>query len=115
MDCGASYRFSRESSKQRIALFEELASGPGAVSGRQLDLLAMEALNAMNQHRSVDLRQDVGSDLDDVIRGDAQNVRVERAMMERAQGNAVRHDRLSPRMAIGQTVNVNRSGASPTT
>ena len=32
------------------------------------------------------------------------NVCVERAMMERAQGNAVRHDRLSPRMAIGQDV-----------
>ena len=70
----------------------------------QLDPPAMEALDAMNQHRSVDLRQDVGSDLDDVIRGDAQNVRVERAMMERAQRNTVRHDRLSLRMAIGQDV-----------
>ena len=70
----------------------------------QLDPPAMEALDAMNQHRSVDLRQDVGSDLDDVIRCDAQNVRVERAMMERAQRNTVRHDRLSLRMAIGQDV-----------
>ena len=64
----------------------------------------MEALNAMNQHRSVNLLQDVGSDLDDVIRGDAQNVCVKRAVMERAQGNTVRHDRLSLRMAIGQNV-----------
>ena len=56
MDCGGSDRFSRESSKQRIALFEEFTPRPGAMSGRQLDPLAMEALNALCSlhHRAFD-------------------------------------------------------------
>ena len=63
MDCTESYRFLREFSKQRISLFEEFTPGPGATSGRQLDPLAMEALNAMNQQGAVAERADRERDL----------------------------------------------------
>jgi hypothetical protein len=60
----------------------------------------VEALQAMNQHGAVRLIQDVGPNLDDVIRRDADDVSAERGMMECAKCNTVWHRRQPERIGI---------------
>jgi len=56
----------------------------------------------MNQHRPVLLPQHVVSNLDPEVRRDAQDVRVECAVMQRTQREPVGHDRLGQGMPVRQ-------------
>ena len=49
------------------------------------ELTAVKLLEAMAQHRAVDLVEDVTSDLDNQIRADADDIPVERGVVELAQ------------------------------
>ena len=69
-----------------------------------MDQLAGDLLQAVTQHRAVDLFQNVAPDLDDTVRPYAKNVRVERGMVELAEGESVRNDRLAARVPIGEDV-----------
>ena len=58
----------------------------------------------MSEHWPVALIKDVSSDLDHKIRADGEDVRIERSMMELAQGQAVRYHGFTSRMAVREDV-----------
>lgn len=68
------------------------------------DFLAMELLKAVLKHRTVVLLEYVISDFDDVVWRYADYVRVVCAVMDLAEREAVRYDRLAARLAVGNDV-----------
>lgn len=60
----------------------------------------MEPLHSMLQHRSVDFLQHVEAHLDVIVGIDADDVTIERGVMQLAQCEAVRNARLAFRIAI---------------
>ena len=56
------------------------------------ELAALQLLKTVAQHRTVDLREDVLSDLNDQVGPDANDVAVECGVMELAHGESVAHD-----------------------
>ena len=64
----------------------------------------MVGLQAVLQHRSVDLGKDVGADLDYVVGADAEDVGVERRVVNLTKGQAVAHDRIPVLVTIRQDV-----------
>ena len=58
----------------------------------------------MLQHRAVDLAEDVGPHFDDEVGPHAEDVPIESGMVQSAQREAVRDDRFSARVAIGENV-----------
>jgi hypothetical protein len=58
----------------------------------------------MPEHRAVRLVPNPLPDVDDQVGTDAQDVSVEGAVMEPAEGQAVRQDRLAPRVPVGKDV-----------
>ena len=71
----------------------------------------MESLQPMDQHRSVGFFQHVAAHLNFIIRSDRHQVRVERRMMERTEGDAVWHGRRAKRLTVAWKVG-KRGGAS---
>ena len=71
---------------------------------RQLNQRTLEALKPVLQHRTVSLLEDVGPDFNDVVRPDAKDVRVERRVVEAAQGHAMGDDGLAARVGVRQNV-----------
>ena len=64
----------------------------------------MEPLQAVDQHRAVGLLEHVSAHLDLIIRPDRQQVRIEGGMMQRAEGDAVRHRRRAKRFTVANDV-----------
>src|SRR5450759_5126772 len=64
----------------------------------------MESLQTMDQHRAVGLLEDVAAHLDLVVRPDCHQVRVEGRMMQRTEGDAVRHSRRAKRFTVANDV-----------
>jgi len=64
----------------------------------------MEALQPVLQHRAVNLLQHVHPHLDHVIGPHADDVRVERRVVQLAQRQAVRHQRLAFEMGVSDDV-----------
>jgi hypothetical protein len=66
--------------------------------------LEAAAFQAVLKDRSVVFLEHVRPDLDDVVGGDSQDKVVVGGMVELAQGQAVRHDRLAFRGAVWKNV-----------
>ena len=64
----------------------------------------MEALQPELEHRPVGLAEDVLTQLDDQVRPDAEDVVVERRVVELAESQSIRNDRLALRMPVRQDV-----------
>ena len=64
--------------------------------------MTLEPLNAVHQHGAVYFFENVGTDLNDVVGTDAQDVRIKGRMMKSAQRETVRYDRFALRMHIRQ-------------
>ena len=64
----------------------------------------MEALEAVHQHGTISFLEDVASNLDDAIGADSEEVTIERRMVELAQCEPVRHERLTQRISVGDDV-----------
>ena len=64
----------------------------------------MQFLQAVSQHGTVPLEQDVGPDLDDMIGTDPHDVHVERGVVDLAERQAVLHHRLPAFVSIGDDV-----------
>lgn len=62
--------------------------------------MIMELLKSMFQHRTVVLIEDFASDLDDVVRVDADDVAVERGVVDLAEREAVGHNRFAAGHAV---------------
>ena len=69
-----------------------------------MDAPALEALQAMLEHRPVDLLQHVEAHRDLEVGRDADDVGVERGVMQRAEREAVGNYRLAGRVAIREDV-----------
>jgi len=69
-----------------------------------MDRLAVETLQAVAEHRAVRLVPDLLADVDDQVGADTQDVGVEGAVMEPAEGQAVRQDGLAPRVPVRKDV-----------
>ena len=66
--------------------------------------LAVESLEAVNQHRTIVLGQEIRSEFDCAVRRDAEQVRVKRRVVELAQRQAVWDDRRAKRVTVRQNV-----------
>jgi hypothetical protein len=62
----------------------------------------LKILQAMTQHRAVDLLEDVVPDLDDEVGPNPDYVTVEGGMVQFAHGHPVRDHRLTSRVAVGE-------------
>jgi len=87
-----------------VALGQELAIGLEVVGARHMDAPALEALEAMLEHRPVDLLQHVEADRDLEVGRDADDVGVERGVMQLAEREAVGNHRLAERVNIRKDV-----------
>ena len=67
-------------------------------------MVAIPALQPMNEHRPVDLLQDILPNLEHVVRCDAHDVRVKSRVMQFAEGNAVGDDSVAGRGGIADDV-----------
>jgi hypothetical protein len=68
------------------------------------NFLPVHSLEPVQEHRAVDLLEDVRTDLQDQVGTDSDDVRVERRVVELAQRQTIGHDRLAQRVPIGQNV-----------
>jgi hypothetical protein len=87
-----------------VAAFE---AGPvGEVDGAagQVDLLAVDLLEAHDQHRTVRFAEDGGAYLDDVVGPDRKEEAIERGVMKLAERDAVADDGLALGVAVGRDV-----------
>lgn len=66
------------------------------------ELVSLELLEAMTEHRAVDLLQDVLAHFDNQVRTDADNMTVERGVVQLAQRQPIRDERLAFWMAVGK-------------
>ena len=87
-----------------VALIEELRSRLVTWTPRDEQLLFVAGLQPVSQHRSVDLLEDVRTDLDLQVGPDAEDVPVERRMVDLAERESVGDDRLTSGVAIRQDV-----------
>jgi len=69
-----------------------------------VDQLAGDLLQAVPEHRTVDLFQNVAPDFDDVVGSHAEDARVEGRVVQLAEGESVGNDRLAARVSIGKDV-----------
>ena len=92
------------SPKELVPLLQELAVGTMLDATRHRDRLPIESLQAVEQHRAVDLLQQPTLHFDHMIGPNAHQTGVEGSMMEFAQRQAVRHNGLSSRVAVRQDV-----------
>ena len=67
-------------------------------------LLLVAGLQAIAQHRSVDFFEDVRTNFDLQIGANAEDVPVKRGVVDFAECESVRHDRLAAGMAVWQNV-----------
>jgi hypothetical protein len=67
-----------------------------------VDQSPLEALQAVLEHRPIRFPQNIEANLDDAIRLDTQDVAIVRRVVQLAKRKAVRHDRLTPWMAVGK-------------
>ncbi len=65
---------------------------------------AVEFLEAVLQHRSIRFFENVESNLDAIVRPDAQDIVVKRGVMKLAKSQTVRHDRKALGVPVGQDV-----------
>jgi hypothetical protein len=75
--CPKGYGRSARSAEEGVALGEEVAIGLEVIGARHVDAPALEALQAMLEHRPVDLREDVEAHGDLEVGRDADEVAVE--------------------------------------
>jgi len=90
--------------EEGVAIGQEVAIGLEVVGARHVDAPALKALQAMLEHRAVDLLQDVEAHSDLEVGRDADEVAVEGGVMELAEREAVGNDRLPQGMAVGEDV-----------
>ena len=69
-----------------------------------MDELARDLLEAVPEHRTIDLFQNVAPDFDDVVGSHAKDVRVKRRVVELAEGESVGNDRLAARVPVRKDV-----------
>src|ERR1039458_6843669 len=86
-----SHRFAEDT----VPLFQERHRRPERHSAWHEDALVVNALEAVEEHRTVDLDEHVRPDLDRVVRPDAHDVGVEGRVMDLAESQPVRYDRPS--------------------
>jgi hypothetical protein len=87
-----------------VALIKELRSRLVTWTPWDEQLLFVAGLQPVSQHRSVDLLEDVRTDLDLQVGPDAEDVPVERCMVDLAERESVGDDRLTSGVAIRQDV-----------
>src|SRR6266849_7916406 len=87
-----------------VARAQKVHIGPQRLLTRHGNDLTVETLQTDFEHRTVCLTQNVMPDLDLQIGSNTQDVRVERGVVELAQSEAIRNDRFSKRMFVGQYV-----------
>ena len=97
-------RRSARAAEEGVALGQEVAIGLEVIGARHVDAPALEALQAMLEHRPVDFLQHVEAHDDLEVRRHADDVRVERGVVKLAEREAVGNDRLAQRMAVGEDV-----------
>ena len=71
---------------------------------RKLDARALESLESVLEHRTVDFFENVRSNLDHVVRTNAKDVCIERGVMESTQGQTVRDHGLASLVRVRQDV-----------
>lgn len=69
-----------------------------------VDLLLVQALEAVPQHRTVLLTQQVGTNVNDAPGSHPQEQAVEGCVMDLAEGEAIRHYRVSGGVLVGDDV-----------
>ena len=103
-DEDAGHRDSARPLEEPVALFQKRHRRSKRNGVRQDDSLVVDCLEAVEQHRAVDLDQDVAPDLDRIVRPDTHDVGVEGSMVNLAEGQAVRHDGLPGRVTVREYV-----------
>jgi hypothetical protein len=74
------------------------------LAGEHEEPRAVKVLEAVAQHWSVALVKDVRTDLDDVIGSDAEDVGVERGVMDLAERETVGYDWIAALVLVGKDV-----------
>ena len=87
-----------------VALLHELPVRPQRRVARQQEARVLESLQAVLQHRPVRLAENIRTQLHRQVRPHAQDVPIERRVVQLAQRQPVRHHRLAPRMPVRQDV-----------
>ena len=64
----------------------------------------MHLLNAMTQHRAIDLLKKGAVDVDDVVRRDSEEVLIESRVMDLAQRQSVAYVRIAPSFPVADDV-----------
>jgi hypothetical protein len=93
---------SARSHEALVTLCQEVSIRLEVVDSRHVDVSALEALEAVLEHRAVDLLEHVEADLDLEVGCDADDVGIEGRVMQLAQREAVGNHWLSQGMAVGQ-------------
>src|SRR5881628_3277377 len=91
---------SARAAEEGVALGQAVAIGLEVVGARHVDTPALEALQAVLEHRPVDFLQHVEAHGDLEVRRDADDVGVERGVVKLAEREAVGNHRLAERVAI---------------
>ena len=100
----SSYRISPRCPEPLVAPRQPLRVRLPLRRTRQLDPLTVHALQSVQEHRSVGLLTDVLAHDHLVIGTNADEVPIEGRMVQLAQGQAVRHDRLAALIRVGDDV-----------
>jgi hypothetical protein len=82
----------------RISPIEEIRIRVMLYAPRKLDPHPMETLNSIPQCRPIALPKNIGPNLDDIVRAQADKELVERHMVEIAESQTVSNNRLSLRL-----------------
>lgn len=90
--------------KHLVALSQEVGVGPQRFPPRNLNPLSRQPLQTVDQHRPVDLVEDIAPHLHHVVGAHAQDVAVEGGVVQLAERQSVRDDRLPERVRVGQDV-----------
>ncbi len=94
----------RRLAELRIAVLEAGAVGKVDGAAGQVDRLAVDLLEAHDEHRAVRFGEDGRADLDDVVGSDGEEEPIERGVVELAQGDAVADHRLALGVAVWRDV-----------
>jgi hypothetical protein len=70
----------------------------------EIDALPRDFLQAVTQHRSIDLFQNVSTDLDEKLGCDPKDMTVEGGVMQLAQSDAIWNHWLTTRVPVGKNV-----------
>ena len=98
------YSRSARAAEERVALGQKVAIGLEVVGARHVDAAALEVLQAVLEHRPVDLLQHVEAHRDLEVGRDADDVGVERGVVQFAEREAVGNHRLAERVALREDV-----------